>query len=218
MENEIKMQSENTNELFTALAKAQDEMEIASKDSSNPFFKSKYADLQSVVGSSRPYLAKHGLSVIHLLQQKDQSTYMVTQLSHSSGQYVRSNVKLSPQKPDVQSLGSYITYMKRYCYAAIVGVVTGEDDDGEAAMSRPNGNGNGNGKNKVLPEECILTPEQVTKLRAMIGSHTEIADRITKKYGVNTLLQIKQKHFDDIIKGLEKINQTQTHTKGATHA
>lgn len=213
----MQLQSEQTNELFTALAKAQDEMEIASKDSSNPFYKSKYADLQSVVGSSRPYLAKHGLSVIHLLQQKDQSTYMVTQLSHSSGQYVRSNVKLSPQKPDVQSLGSYITYMKRYCYAAIVGVVTGEDDDGEAAMDRTNGNGNGNGKSKVLPEECILTPTQVSTIRSMIGSRSEIAYRITKKYGVTTLLQIKQKHFDDIIKGLETINKIETTTNGANH-
>lgn len=211
-----KNQSEQTNELFTALAKAQEEMEIASKDSSNPFFKSKYADLQSVVGSSRPYLTKHGLSVIHLLQQEDQSTYMVTQLSHSSGQYIRSKVKLSPQKPDVQSLGSYITYMKRYCYAAIVGVVTGEDDDGEACMNRPNGTGHTKQlANSLPPGECILTPEQGTKLRAMIGSRTEIADRITKKYGVNTLLQIKQKHFHDIIKGLNAINQT--HTKGATH-
>lgn len=201
MENEMNMQSEQTNELFTALAKAQDEMEIASKDSSNPFYKSKYADLQSVVGSSRPYLAKHGLSVIHLLQQNDQSTYMVTQLSHSSGQYIRSRVKLSPQKTDIQSLGSYITYMKRYCYAAIVGVVTGDDDDGESAMIRPNG------KNTVAPEECILTTEQLNKIRSMIGSRSEIADRITKKYGVTTLLQIKQKNFDDIIKGLHQINQ-----------
>lgn len=197
----MNMQSEQTNELFTALAKAQDEMEIASKDSSNPFYKSKYADLQSVVGSSRPYLAKHGLSVIHLLQQNDQNTYMVTQLSHSSGQYIRSRVKLSPQKTDIQSLGSYITYMKRYCYAAIVGVVTGDDDDGEAAIIRPNG------KNTVAPEECILTQEQLSKIRSMIGSRSEIADRITKKYGVTTLLQIKQKHFDDIIKGLQQINQ-----------
>lgn len=202
------IQSEQINELFTALAKAQEEMEIASKDSSNPFYKSKYADLQSVVGSSRPYLTKHGLSVIHLLQQEDQSTYMVTQLSHSSGQYIRSKVKLSPQKPDVQSLGSYITYMKRYCYAAIVGVVTGDDDDGEAAMDRTNGNG----KNKVLPEECILTPEQIGTIRNLIGSRPEIADRITKKYGVTTLLQIKQKYFNDIIKGLETINKN-----GATH-
>jgi hypothetical protein len=208
------IQSQQTNELFTALAKAQDEMEIASKDSSNPFYKSKYADLQSVVGSSRPYLAKHGLSVIHLLQQEEQSTYMVTQLSHSSGQYIRSKVKLSPQKPDVQSLGSYITYMKRYCYAAIVGVVTGDDDDGEGCMDRINANG----KNKILPEECILSPEQVGTIRNLIGSRPEIADRITKKYGVNTLLQIKQKHFDDIIKGLEAINKTQTHTNGASHA
>lgn len=211
MNNEIKMQSEQTNELFTALAKAQDEMEIARKDCNNPFYKSKYADLQSVVGSSRPSLAKHGLSVIHIMEQQDQHTYMTTQLSHSSGQYIRSRVKLSPVKSDVQSLGSYITYMKRYCYAALVGVVTGEDDDGEACMDRPNGK---QPTNSVAPEECILTVEQGNKLRAMIGNRKEIADRITKKYGVPSILSIKQKDFDDIIKGLEQLQKKE----GSTHA
>lgn len=204
------IQSEQTNELFTALSKAQDEMEIARKDSTNPFFKSKYADLQSVVGSSRPCLSKNGLSVIHILQQEEQNTYMITQLSHSSGQYIRSKVKLSPQKQDVQSLGSYITYMKRYCYAALVGVVTGDDDDGEACMNR-----NNEQKKNIIPtEECILTRDQLSKLQSMIGNKKEIADRITKKYGVNTLLQIKQKDYDDIIKGIEKINAK----NGANHA
>lgn len=210
MNNEIKMQSEQTNELFTALAKAQDEMEIARKDCNNPFYKSKYADLQSVVGSSRPSLAKHGLSVIHIMEQQDQHTYMTTQLSHSSGQYIRSRVKLSPVKSDVQSLGSYITYMKRYCYAALVGVVTGEDDDGEACMDRPNG------KQSIAPEECILTVEQSNKLRAMVGNDQTIADRITKKYGVASILSIKQKDFDDIIKGLQQLKQKEK--QGNTHA
>lgn len=212
MENQIKMQSEQTNQLFTALAKAQDEMEIARKDCNNPFYKSKYADLQSVVGSSRPSLAKHGLSVIHIMEQQDQHTYMTTQLSHSSGQYIRSRVKLSPVKSDVQSLGSYITYMKRYCYAALVGVVTGEDDDAEACMDRSATNG----KNAVAPGECILTVEQVNKLRAMVGNDPTIADRITKKYGVASILSIKQKDFDDIIKGLQQLKQKEK--QGNTHA
>lgn len=205
------MQSKELNEIYAALAKSQGEMEAAKKDSTNPFFKSKYADLESVVEASRPYLSKHGLCVTHRPMIKEGKQFLRTDLGHLSGQWISCEMELKPQKPDVQSLGSYITYITRYCYKAITGIVT-KDDDGEAAMDRTNGNG----KNKVLPEECILTPEQIGKIRNLIGSRTEIADRITKKYGVNTLLQIKQKHFDDIIKGLNAINQT--HTKGATHA
>ena len=83
---EPKDQSRELNELMTALAKAQSEMEIAGKDSSNPYFKSKYADLASVVSASRPYLTKNGLSVIQQITYDDNGRrILVTILGHSSG-------------------------------------------------------------------------------------------------------------------------------------
>lgn len=126
--------SSELNELFSALALAQQEMKVATKDSSNPFFKSKYANLQAIVESARPALCKNGLSVLQYVNQgEDGLDYLCTVLGHKSGQYITSRMKIAPAKQDVQSLGSYITYLRRYAYAAITGVYDGEDDDGNSA-------------------------------------------------------------------------------------
>lgn len=129
-------ESEDSGKLYEALAKAQLEMEIAKMDSANPFFKSKYADLTSIMKASRPYLAKNGLSVIQrILPGKENTSFLYTRLGHASGQWIESRVHIEPLKKDVQSLGSYITYLRRYSYGALVGVVSSEeDDDGEVAM------------------------------------------------------------------------------------
>src|SRR5690554_2301408 len=119
-------ESECLNELFAALAKAQQEMEIAKNDSLNPFFKSKYSDLASVIKASRPYLSKNGLCVIQLVRTEPQGLFLYTRLAHSSGQWIESKMPIDPAKKDIQSLGSHMTYVKRYSYAAIVGVVSGE--------------------------------------------------------------------------------------------
>lgn len=125
------------NELFNALAKAQGEMEEAKTDSKNPFFKSNYADLASIIRASRKALAKYGLSVTQPVRTFQGKRYLFTRLGHASGQWIEGGIPLSPPKEDIQSLGSYITYLRRYCYAAMVGVVaSGEDDDGEKAMNR----------------------------------------------------------------------------------
>lgn len=124
-------------ELYAALAKAQAEMDIASKNKTNPFFKSKYADLASVIQSSRPALTKNELAVYQALQTNDKSeTFLHTVLTHSSGQCIESSMKINPPKADIQSICSYNTYVRRICYAGIVGVVTGDDDDGEMAVQK----------------------------------------------------------------------------------
>jgi hypothetical protein len=208
------MQSEQLNEVFSALAKAQGEMEAAKKDSTNPFFKSKYADLESVVEASRPYLSKYGLCVTHRPVIIEGKQVLRTDLGHSSGQYLSCEIEIKPLKQDIQTLGSYLTYITRYCYKAIVGIVT-KDDDGEACMDRSNSNGK-HIANSVPSAECILTVEQGNKLRAMVGNDQAIADRITKKYGVASILSIKQKDFDDIIKGLQQLKQKEK--QGNTNA
>lgn len=134
MENNEKIMSEQVDQLATALAKAQAEFSTAKKDKDNPFFKSKYADFESVVVATRPALTKNGLSVVQNVYHYDNHTYLITLLLHSSGQWVKSKAQHNPQKSDVQSLSSYNTYLKRMCYASIVCAVTGEgDDDGHSA-------------------------------------------------------------------------------------
>jgi hypothetical protein len=129
--------TENLGELFGALAKAQSMMPDAKTDSKNPFFKSKYADLASVVKASRKPLTENGLSVMQFIHEIKGKSFLFTRLGHTSGQWIDSFVRIRPIKEDIQSLGSYLTYLRRYSYAAIVGVVSSdEDDDGEKTMER----------------------------------------------------------------------------------
>lgn len=132
-------QSEQINELAAALAKAQGEMENAKKDADNSFFKSKYADLASVVDAAKPALAKHGLAVIQSTQvfPDNDKTVLITQLCHSSGQWIRSWYPINPVKNDPQGMGSAHTYARRYSYSAIVGIAA-EDDDGNEASGKAN--------------------------------------------------------------------------------
>jgi hypothetical protein len=132
------MESAELNALFTALAKAQAEMKIASREVSNPFFKSTYSDLPSLIEASRPYLTKNGLCVIQrTLVNGNSVCYLSSRLGHSSGQWIEAKMPILPAKQDIQSIGSYITYLRRYTYACLVGVASGEgDDDGEALMDR----------------------------------------------------------------------------------
>ena len=129
--------TEKLGELFGALAKAQSVMLEAKTDSNNPFFKSKYADLSSIVRAARKPLGENGLSVTQFIHEKEGNQFLHTRLGHTSGQWIDSFIRIQPPKEDIQSLGSYMTYLRRYCYAAIVGVVAaGEDDDGERTMER----------------------------------------------------------------------------------
>ena len=130
--------SENINELATALAKAQGEITGALKDSANPFFKSKYADLASCWDACRAALSKNGLAVTQFPTTDPTGTYLVTSLLHSSGQWMRSSLLVQPKDDTPQAMGSALTYARRYALTAIVGVAQ-VDDDGNAASGRSNG-------------------------------------------------------------------------------
>lgn len=130
-------QSENINELAAALAKAQGEYTPALKDSANPFFKSKYANLCSIVKACQEPLSKNSLSISQATNKDESGTWVLTTtLMHSSGQWLKSQTPIITIKPDIQSFGSASTYARRYAWASIAGVTTDEDDDGESAMAR----------------------------------------------------------------------------------
>lgn len=128
-------QSENINELAAALAKAQGQITGALKDSSNPFFKSKYADLASCWDACRKPLSENGLAVIQSTAEMDGHLYVVTTLAHASGQWMRGWLPVKTKDDSPQGQGSGLTYARRYALAAIVGLAQ-IDDDAEAAQGR----------------------------------------------------------------------------------
>ena len=132
------MQSDSIGALAAALSKAQADITGALKDSSNPFFKSKYADLASCWDACRKQLAANNLAVIQTIYVHWESgqTMLATTLVHSSGEWIRSDLPVLAKDLSPQAQGSGITYARRYALAAIVGLAQ-IDDDAEAAQGRP---------------------------------------------------------------------------------
>lgn len=129
--------SETIKELATALAKAQGQMESAKKDSQNPFFKSKYADLAAIVEAVKVPLSQNGLSYVQItdIPEGDADAVLVeTVLMHVSGEWLSGRLRMPVTKNDAQGTGSAITYARRYGLQAMLGVPA-EDDDGNAAAA-----------------------------------------------------------------------------------
>jgi hypothetical protein len=136
MENMEVSHSPTIGKLFESLSKAQGKIETALKDKKNPFFKSSYADLSSVWEACRAPLSENGLAIIQTVEGTKQDMFLITWLGHASGEWMKSRLPLMVMKQDPQSLGSSITYARRYALSAMVGVCPDEDDDGEKAMNR----------------------------------------------------------------------------------
>ena len=126
--------SESIAELTAALAVAQGAIENAVKDTTNPFFKSKYADLASVRDVIREPFSKAGLAVMQFPHVMGVDVTVTTILAHKSGEWVSCDITMTSEKQTPQAVGSVITYARRYALAAISGVAS-EDDDGEAATN-----------------------------------------------------------------------------------
>jgi hypothetical protein len=130
--------SEATDQIATALAKAQSEMHGAAKDGKNPAFRSTYASLASVIEAARGPLTAHGIAFIQAPGRLGEGVIGVTTaLFHSSGQWIRSTIEMPIKARDnPQAVGSATTYACRYSLMAMLGLPP-VDDDGNAAMERP---------------------------------------------------------------------------------
>lgn len=128
--------SESTKEIAAALAKAQGAMKPARKDSQNPHFKSKYADLAAMVEACRPHLTANGIAAVQDAVLGDRGVEVTTRLLHSSGEWLEFGPLTVPVgKSDAHGVGSATTYAKRYALDAAVGIAADEDDDGNAAVA-----------------------------------------------------------------------------------
>jgi hypothetical protein len=135
--------SEQVNEIATALAKAQAGMKNAALNKVNPHFKSKYADLAGIRDTVIPPLTANGIAVVQTLDAgMGGVSFVLTRLLHTSGQWIEGCCPI-PAAPDMQKMGSAITYARRYSLSAICGIAADEDDDGNAAATVPVNDGYG---------------------------------------------------------------------------
>ena len=120
---------------FAALAHAQGEMTGATKDSKNPHFKSSYASLASVVDAVRAPLAKHGIAWTQRVTIDGTSVGVETILMWRDQQFGSGLIRAVAKDTGPQSIGSVVTYLRRYSLMATLGIPA-EDDDGESATRR----------------------------------------------------------------------------------
>jgi ERF superfamily len=216
----IPSRSADLKELFTALAKAQAEMQCAGRKSENPYFKSSYADLAEIVRVSRPALAKNGLSVIQqVLPNEDGQNILHTILAHSSGQWIESRMRILPSKPDVQSLQSYITYIRRSAYSALIGVtVMDEDDDAEQEVATQRETyAKGVALNtKYNPREESyesLTKEQLDEVNYELQEYPDIAEQVLSGLKIQNLSDIPKSKYSVSLRRIREIKQARNGIK-----
>jgi hypothetical protein len=205
-------QSHDLNELATALAKAQAEIEVAGRKETNPFFKSKYADLAELIKVSRPALTKNGLAVMQqILTDEDGMTWLHTILTHTSGQWIETRMRVVPTKNDPQSFGSCVTYLRRYSYAALINIaVSDEDDDGEAAMyDQRQVMAKGTALNtKYNPKENThetITKEQREEVEYELEGYADIAEMILDSFKIRSIADMPKSKFQPSITRIRQI-------------
>ena len=127
----------NKSESITSLTKAlntfQGKLTSVKKDAVNPFYKSKYATLDTIWETIRKLLSENGLAITQTMGILDGKSILETTLYHTSGEWISGIQLVNPVKDDPQALGSAISYARRYSLSAILGIVSDEDDDGNVA-------------------------------------------------------------------------------------
>lgn len=129
---QIEWSDEGRKELFAAYVKAQAEMGSVFKGAVNPAFKSKYADLATVIDAVAPAFNQNGLAIIQSPSFDGEVVTVETVIAHTGGGFMRSALSIRPAKQDAHGIGSAVTYARRYALLALSGVAP-EDDDGNAS-------------------------------------------------------------------------------------
>ena len=129
--------SETIGKIAGALAKAQSEMTMVEAKSTNPFFNSKYASLASVLETAMPQLNKYEIALVqgNRWDNDDNGFYITSMLMHSSGEWIKSEIRMPIMKKDPHGIGAATTYGRRYLLSSMVGIAQA-DDDGNAGIKR----------------------------------------------------------------------------------
>ena len=184
--------TESIANLTKSLSMVQGKLTYAKKDSKNPFFKSNYADLESVWLACRDLLAENGLSVIQFpgdckvndIPDEGSVVFMslTTILAHESGEWIEQEMSVPVSKVDAQGAGSALTYMRRYALAAVVGVVQA-DDDGNAASAKNNIDNFDSFINEIKSTtDPTKLKEVFAKSFTVLQKNKDLRDKLTEVY------------------------------------
>jgi hypothetical protein len=162
--------SADIGQLAVALAAAQGKFDRIVKDTANPFFKSKYATLASIIDGTRKALADVKIAVVQAVEFEANLCSVTTILFHESGQWMRGTIAMPVAKLDPQGVGSASTYARRYGLSAFVNVAADDDDDGDGnAASKPVQNQTAS----VDPKELKKRGDDIAKADTLVQAKAE---------------------------------------------
>ena len=129
--------SDTIGKLASALAKAQSQMTMVEGKSTNPFFNSKYASLATVLEVAMPALNANEIALVqgNRWDTTNNGFYITSMLMHSSGEWIKSEIRMPIAKKDAHGVGAATTYGRRYLLSSMVGVAQA-DDDGNGAIHK----------------------------------------------------------------------------------
>lgn len=191
--------SETIDALAVALCKFQSEVGVVVKDATNPFFKSKYASLSEILDVIRDPLAKNGLA---FTQFPTDEGGLTTILMHESGEYIMGTYRMTPADNKPQTLGSAITYQRRYALTAILGLNIDDDDDGNKASGKtdkePSKNTDSDAKKKEFKTAWLADKDQMVKIFNSMGKYPDPKAKMKEVYLISdhTLNQVMEQYKD----------------------
>lgn len=204
--------SDSIAKIAPALLAAQNAVKHAVKSGVNPHFKSRYAPLEEVIAACKDSLNNNGIIFLQGAEQGDGDLlHLTTRLMHTSGEWVESTLTMRPSKNDPQGIGSCMTYARRYALAAICGVASEEDDDGNAASETPKPKKAQ--KETAQPSDVDIALEMVRELFQKLPAAKRNIDTMKSILPVADFAQVKDCSLEQLHTGIDRLNAMLTEGK-----
>ena len=182
--------SESTAKIVSALLKFNTAIGVIDKDAKNPFFRSDYAPLPTILKDIKKPMQDAGLTLNHFPAGDN---HLITRLSHSSGEYFQSLFYMASVKDTPQDRGSVITYMMRYAVGAILGLAIDKDDDGNTGSQKTQAVA----KPQAPQLKSLTVAVKDTMLKYITDGQIELVKKQLPKYGANANHTIVKKALAD---------------------
>ena len=190
--------SETIINLSKALVETQKELKQPLKDAKNPFFKSEYVPLENVAEAITESATKHGLAFSQYATTTETGNVSVgTIVFHESGEFIEfPPLILKPENTKPQSIGSAITYAKRYSLSAVFGITSDKDDDGNKANRNGEPQKQQQKRNQKQaqndePDVHAIVEKYVQRLAVLGVKRADVVEYVCNKHNVGNMFDIQ---------------------------